>query len=141
MNSAIEIAASTVAGLILLAGVLFFTAFPGVRFLRVHAYLRGLKKELEPIARAVGARTKTEWVTDKGQVMYFFEFPEEKWTINNPRGADLTVNAWLTLEVGEDGYNVYVPSFSPPKTYSNDYQALIRAVDRLRSQEGPGATA
>ncbi len=66
--------------------------------------------------------------------MYFFEFPREKWTIDNPRGEDLTVNAWLTLEVGEKSYNVYIPSFSPPKTYSDDYQALIRAVNRLQGQ-------
>jgi hypothetical protein len=87
MNSAVELVASTAVGLALLSGVLFFTAFPGVRYLRVHLYLRRLRKELEPIARAVGARTKTEWVTDKGQVMYFFEFPREKWTIDNPRGG------------------------------------------------------
>ena len=130
MSTVLEYTLSAIVGFALLAVGLFFTAFPGLQYIQVHRYLKRLKAELEPVARAVGAKTKTEWVTDKQQVMYFFEFPTEKWVINNPRGADHTVSAWLTLEVGAGGYNVYVPSFSPPINLSPDYQALVTAVNR-----------
>ncbi len=130
MPAVLEYILSTIIGFALLVVGLFFTAFPGVQYIQVHRYMKRLKAELEPVARAVGAKTKTEWVTDKRQVMYFFEFPTEKWVINNPRGADRTVNAWLTLEVGAGGYNIYVPSFTPPITLSPDYQALVTAVKR-----------
>lgn len=132
MDAILEYTLSAFLGLALLTTGLFFTAFPGLRYIRVHRYLRRLKRELEPVARAVGARTKTEWVTDKGQVMYFFEFPTEKWDINNRTGNALSVSAWLTLEVNESGYNIYVPSFTPPRTLSPDYQALVNAVTRLQ---------
>lgn len=115
MSSLYEYIAIALIGLVVLAALLFFTAFPGHRFIRVHAYLRSLRKELEPVARAVGASTKTEWAADKEQVMYFFEFPNEKWTISLPGAKDHVVNAWLTLEVGERGFNLYIPSFSPTK--------------------------
>lgn len=137
MNSLFGYIVSTLAGASLLTILLFFTAFPGVRYIRVQAYLRKLRKELEPVARAVGATTKTEWFTDKGQVMYFFEFPNEKWVINGLTSQSHSVNAWLTLEVGDGGFNIYVPSFSPPKAHTQDYQALIQAVERLRAVSRP----
>lgn len=133
MSSILEVVVSALLGMVLLAVGLFFTAFPGLRYIRVQMNLRRLKKELEPVARAFGARTKTEWVSDKGQVMYFFEFPNEKWAIHSPRGDDLSVSAWLALEVDENGYNIYVPSFSPPKNHPPDYQALVTAITRLQS--------
>jgi hypothetical protein len=133
MPAVLEYTLGAIVGFALLAVGLFITAFPGVQYIQVHRYLKRLKAELEPIARAVGAKTKTEWVTDKRRVMYIFEFPMEKWVINNPRGADHTVNAWLTLEVGPGSYNVYVPSFTPPINLSPDYQALVTAVSRLQA--------
>ena len=133
MSTALEYTLSAVVGFALLAVGLFFTAFPGVQYIQVHRYLRRLQAELEPIARAVGAKTKTEWVTDKRQVMYFFELPNETWAINDSRGAGHAVKAWLTLEVGAGSYNVYVPSFSPPIKHSPDYEALVAAVTRLRA--------
>lgn len=129
MGSALEYLLGMVVGLPVVGALLFFTAFPGAQFIRVHAHMRALRKELEPVARAVGAITSTRWVTEREQVMYYFSFPNEKWAIGG-----LTVDAWLTLEVSADGFNVYVPSFSPPKQYSDDYQALERAVHRLRNR-------
>ena len=136
MPAVLEYAVSAIVGLPLVAVGLFFTAFPGVQYIQVHRYLKRLKAELEPVARAVGAKTKTEWVTDKRQVMYFFEFPTEKLVINNPRGDDRTVNAWLTLEVGAGGYNVYIPSFTPPMNLSPDYRALVMAITRHQASHG-----
>jgi hypothetical protein len=136
MGTVFEFVLSAIIGVALLAAGLFFTAFPGRRYIRVQRYLRRLKRELEPVARAVGARTKTEWVTEKGQVMYFFEFPAEKWDIDNPKGTAISVNAWLTLEVDDTGYNIYVPSFTPPRSLSPDYQTLVNAVTRLQQSGG-----
>jgi hypothetical protein len=135
MPAILEYTLSAVVGLALLATGLFFTAFPGWQYIQVHRYLKGLKAEFEPIARAVGAKTKIEWVTEKAQVMYFFEFPSEQWMIESTRGNETTVNAWLTLEVGSDGYNIYVPSFTPPKQMSQDYAALVNAITRHRASE------
>lgn len=133
MSSIFEGVVIVLLGVVLLALGLFFSAFPGLRYIRVQMNMRRLKKELEPVARAFGARTKTEWIADKGQAMYFFEFPNEKWVIHNPRGDDLSVSAWLALEVDENGYNVYIPSFTPPKTHPPDYKALVAAVTRLQN--------
>jgi len=131
MRELLEYIVSSVVGLGILAIGLFFTAFPGARFLRVHAYLRKLRKELEPVARAVGATTKTEWSTEKGKVMYFFVFPKEEWIMDGPGGKPISVKPWITLEVSTDGFNIYVPSFSPPREHTQDYEALVRAVRRL----------
>ncbi len=136
MSTVLEYALSAVIGVALLGAGLFFTAFPGWQYLKVNLYLRRLKAELEPVARAVGATTKTEWVTDKRQVMYFFELPEEKWLISNGSGQSKAVSAWLTLEVGASGYNLYVPSFTPSKDLSSDYQALVAAIKRHQSRHG-----
>ena len=136
MGTVLEYALSAVVGAALLSAGLFFTTFPGWQYIKVRLYLKQLKSELEPVARAVGAKTKTEWVTDKAQVMYFFEFPEEKWLIEHVGGKNIAVSAWLTLEVGAGDYNLYVPSFTPPKQLSSDYQALLAAINRHKSRQG-----
>lgn len=136
MSTFLGYALSAVVGVTLLGAGLFFTAFPGWQYIKVRLYLRRLKAELEPVALAVGARTKTEWVTDKGQMMYFFEFPEERWLIDSSSGQSKAVSAWLTLEVGAGGYNLYVPAFTPPKELSSDYEALVAAINRHRSRQG-----
>jgi hypothetical protein len=132
MSTLLEYVVSALVGIPLLAIGLFFTAFPGVRFVKVHIYLRSVRKELEPVARALGATTRTEWVTQKGQVMYFFVFPNEEWITHDQSGKQLSVNPWITLEVSPEGFNIYEPSFSPPMQYSPDFQSLIRAVRRYR---------
>jgi hypothetical protein len=117
METAFEYVASAVVGFSILALALFFTAFPGVRFIQAHLYLRKLRRELEPVARAVGATTKTEWNTEKGQIMYFFVFPSRE---------------WMTLEVAPTGFNIYVPSFSPPQPHPPGYDVLFGAAERMR---------
>lgn len=138
MSSLLEYVVGTIVGLLILGAGLFFAAFPGWRFLQVRAQLRKLRSELEPVARAVGAKTKTEWVTEKGQVMYFFELQNEEWSINNGTGQPLAVKPWITLEVSPCGFNVYVPSFSPSREHSPDFEALVRAVHRLKSANTAG---
>lgn len=133
MDSFLEYVVSAIVGVAILGSGLFFTAFPGGRFLQVRAQMRKLRAELEPVARAVGAKTKTEWVTEKGQVMYFVELQNEEWLINNGTEQPSAVKPWITLEVSPSGFNVYVPTFSPPREHSPDFEALVRAVHRLRS--------
>lgn len=56
-----EILVSGIVGFSILALWYFFFEFPGLFFLKTHLRLRKLKRELEPVARAVGATTSTEW--------------------------------------------------------------------------------
>ena len=117
MTTALEYIASGMVGFSILTIALFFTAFPGVRFIQVHLYLRRLRRELEPVARAAGATTKTEWSTEKGQVMYFFVFATKD---------------WMTLDVAPSGFNIYTPSFNPLRPRSPEYDVLFSAAERLR---------
>lgn len=116
-------------GLAVMSAGVFFTGMPGMQILKSYRYLRRLKAELEPVARAVGATTSTGCDTRTGTRMYYFTFPNEKWAVEGKEVA-----AWLTLMVSADGFNLYVPSFSPPIERSADYEALVRAIQRLQKQ-------
>lgn len=107
---------------------IFFTGMPGMRILKSYLLLRRIKAELEPVARAVGATTSTLCDPSRGCYMYYFSFPQEKWSFDN-----CTTDAWITLLLSPEGFNVHVPSFSPPIEYSDDFKALVCAVRRLKA--------
>lgn len=121
-----QIVVGSIVGFSILALWYFFVEFPGVFFLKTRLRLRKLRRELEPVARAVGATTSTEWHGDRNLLLYFFEFP-------NVRGPMDNTKWWMTLEVDPAGIgNINVPSFSPPQPRPSELEVLYVAAKRLR---------
>lgn len=125
MSFFIEIVVSGMVGFGVLALWYFFVEFPGVFFLKTRLRLRKLRRELEPVARAVGATTSTGWHSDRKLLLYFFEFPNVQCPMDNTKW-------WMTLEIDPAGIgNIYLPSFSPPQPHPSELEVLYVAAKRL----------
>lgn len=125
MSFFLQIVISGIVGFGLLALWYFFVEFPGVFFLKTRWRLRKLRRELEPVARAVGATTSTGWHSDRKLLLYFFAFPNVQGPMDNEKW-------WMTLEIDPAGIgNIYLPSFSPPQPRPTELEVLYLAAKRL----------
>jgi hypothetical protein len=116
----------------LLAISLFFTAFPGREFIQAKFAIRKLRVELEPVARALDAKTKIEWDSNKRAMLYFFEFPNEPLVDIGHLGEPHPIPQWITLIVSNRGLNIYTPSFSPPAPASEKINILLKTLQKMK---------